>query len=41
MLIYEYAPGLCIAGFCAFTPTTRRCAGGCFRQLDGGAGCNE
>jgi hypothetical protein len=39
--MFEYASGPCVKGFCAFKTVSRECAGGCFKQIDGGFGCNE
>jgi hypothetical protein len=36
-----WGPGDCRGEQCAFTLLLRYCPGGCFRQVDGGNGCNE
>ena len=33
-------PGACDGVQCVFEPTFESCPGGCFRQMDGGTGCN-
>lgn len=38
MLVWN--PGPCDGERCVFEPTLESCPGGCFRQMDGGTGCN-